>query len=617
MTPLRPWNVRTLSNKLKKAALIADDRLMICNHFKGRYFASNLRGFCLVAWTLLGTGCVKAASTGADANSQKKGGNPSTVAGSDYGVDTYITSILAGENQFKRIGGMAALQIPANTLRVDVQESYVIGTREIEPSTSLGEPLSAGIRISLWSDPEARTFASCGEAKTFRLLLAFSTDFMGRAIAYAPVDSAGQLGTAQIISGHVDNRGYGQSIASIEIECVTSFAVWLVHCDQGCVTHSEFSIRAGGSHSLFLTPDIWTDGDELLESRDLYGWGSNGSRQLGITEDRFLISQPEVLPQAQQSLQFTSIAAGGNNTCGITKLGQLYCWGRNNLGQLGSHAVDEQGQPLAESAEPIPITFPFGTFVTSVSTSGGVICALAFSSLYCWGDNSLGQLGIGRDEFPDSTADPQLVAGTWSRVVSGGSHTCAISTDRGQLYCWGFSSSGQIGNGSIQPADVPKLVTHPAGHPWIDIGLGQTHTCAIDVMNQAYCWGDNSLGQLGRGNTTGNSSVPVGVQQPANVKFWSVSAGAASTCMLDGQHKVHCWGANNQGQLGDGSTTDRSAPQLQPINLSYSAFSLGHSHACAVERDSFNVYCWGKNFSYQVGDGTSVNRPTPKMILSP
>ena len=134
---------------------------------------------------------------------------------------------------------------------------------------------------------------------------------------------------------------------------------------------------------------------------------------------------------------------------------------------------------------------------------------------------------------------------SFSQITIGYAHTCAL-TNEGKAYCWGRNNQGQLGNNSTTNSRIPVAVQMPAGVSFQSIAAGHAHTCALTNEGKAYCWGRNNQGQLGNNSTT-DSSIPVAVQMPAGVSFQSIAAGYYNTCALTNEGKAYCWGRNNQG----------------------------------------------------------------------
>ncbi len=151
--------------------------------------------------------------------------------------------------------------------------------------------------------------------------------------------------------------------------------------------------------------------------------------------------------------------------------------------------------------------------------------------------------------------------------------------------------------------------TGPSAHPtppFAAVSAGGLHTCGLTAAGVAYCWGYNGFGQLGDGTTT-DRSTPVLVAAPASVSFTAVSAGLRHTCGLTAAGVAYCWGYNGFGQLGDGTTTDRSTPVRVAGGVSFATVSAGEGHTCGVTAAGA-AYCWGDNFFGELGDGTTTSR---------
>lgn len=263
-----------------------------------------------------------------------------------------------------------------------------------------------------------------------------------------------------------------------------------------------------------------------------------------------------------------------------------------------------------------------GPRIQSVAAGGSHSCALTEAGdVWCWGANSVGQLGSGDLTLAEPYGRPSAgrVVGlrqTAAFLAAGANHTCAL-TVKGALRCWGFNLYGQVGDGTSgetnfrsSPADVVDL-----GLNTVAVGAGDYHTCAIDEGHRARCWGLNDVGQLGTGEMTGRvphsrPSEVTGLQ--ADVV--AISAGGAHTCALDQDGTVWCWGSNSHGQLGDGTTTDRSSPSEVRLDTEAVAVSAGGEHTCALTTAG-GVKCWGRNDAGQLGDGTTDDRSLPEDVV--
>ena len=238
-------------------------------------------------------------------------------------------------------------------------------------------------------------------------------------------------------------------------------------------------------------------------------------------------------------------------------------------------------------------------------------CAVTNSGLiYCWGYNYFGQLGDGTTQDRLRPVPVQGGALRFRRVTAGSYHTCAEATD-GKAYCWGNNTWGQLGIGATSGASrlTPAAVAGGRTFSWIQAGT--QHTCGV-AGGSAYCWGDNQFGQLGDPGSSGftrTSPVPVA----GGLAFKWVDPGANHTCGLTTSSRVFCWGSNSFGQLGDGTTAYHHVPAPIAGSRLYKQVSAGSVHSCALGIDH-RAYCWGDNFSGQIGDGTTTRRLVPKAV---
>jgi alpha-tubulin suppressor-like RCC1 family protein len=296
------------------------------------------------------------------------------------------------------------------------------------------------------------------------------------------------------------------------------------------------------------------------------------------------------------------VAAGGNFSCALAYGGEVLCWGENNRGQLGDGSHMDRNFPA-----PVHLGEPASYVVTGQFHA----CAqLGGGGVKCWGWNLYGQLGDGTNT---DRATPVNVGGLTNLVMltAGDNHTCAHMT--GGVKCWGSNSSGQLGDGSTADRNTPVNVIGLGGGVSV-VDAGALHTCATLSAGGARCWGDNSSGQLGDG-TTINRSTPVAVSGMSGYVL-QIAAGGSHTCSVDLSSPPLCWGWNAFGQLGDGSTTDRTTPvSVSGVPAGAVDVTAGFNHTC-VRTASFGLACWGRNMHGQVGDGSTADRHTPVTVCA-
>jgi len=252
-----------------------------------------------------------------------------------------------------------------------------------------------------------------------------------------------------------------------------------------------------------------------------------------------------------------------------------------------------------------------GASATAVAAGGYHTCAITSSGgVLCWGDNGSGRLGDGTTMDRLTPVTVSGLASGVTAIVAGGSHTCALTT-AGALRCWGENSSGQLGDGTTVDRHMPVTVSGLASGV-VSVAAGGAHTCAVTSFGSVQCWGGNSQGQLGDGTTT-NRNVPVTVLGLAS-GMATVAAGETHSCALTVAGGVRCWGANSFGQLGDGTTTSSLTPvTVSGLESGIVAVVAGEYHTCALTTGGAGR-CWGYNYFGQLGDGTTTPSPTPVAV---
>ena len=253
-----------------------------------------------------------------------------------------------------------------------------------------------------------------------------------------------------------------------------------------------------------------------------------------------------------------------------------------------------------------------GSSASAVAAGQSHACAVTSGgALVCWGHNNRGQLGDGTTE---TRLTPVAVSGLESgvgAVFAGGEHTCAL-TSGGAVLCWGYNGYGQLGDGTTANRLTPVAVSGLASGV-VAVVVGRNHTCALTSAGAVRCWGWNGNGQLGDG-TPSNRSTPVEVTGLGSGVI-AVAAGEQHTCAVTSGGAVQCWGRNSSGQLGDGTTTNRLTPvAVSGLGSGVVAVVGGGLHTCAVTSGGA-VLCWGWNDSGQLGDGTrGTDRLTPVAV---
>ncbi|KAM9861600.1 hypothetical protein ACI1US_02502 [Leucobacter sp. BZR 635] len=331
---------------------------------------------------------------------------------------------------------------------------------------------------------------------------------------------------------------------------------------------------------------------------------------------------------APRGVTFTEIYPGGLHTLATGSDGLTYAWGYNAEGQLGTG-------DNTTSWLPRPITQPAG--VSFVEIDAGAYHTVALGSdgnAYTWGQNSSGEIGNGtttninvptKVEIPGGVAIAQINAGEYNSI--------ALGVD-GAMYGWGKNNAGQLGSGTTGNQLSPVAAVIPDDATLTQLSTGGHHTLALADDGRAFGWGLGTQGQLGQGSFTG-SLAPVEVVLPQDVTFTRVDAGGHHSLGLGDDGRVYAWGANANGQLGNGGAPSASsnvpvavdtppgvefdmieAGMIAPNDAADDGSSTGAYHSLAIAKDG-TTYAWGRNLNGQLGDGTNTDSATPVTVNAP
>lgn len=329
------------------------------------------------------------------------------------------------------------------------------------------------------------------------------------------------------------------------------------------------------------------------------------------------------------------IVAGEAHTCVLTGDDTVRCWGDAQYGQLGYGNAQDIGDdaarlPFTAGDVALPVWDPVAQLVAGFNHT----CARLQSGwVYCWGQNTYGQLGYATtdhlgDGEPVTSFGYVSLGGPARKIAAGGAHTCAI-LDNGALRCWGYNANGELGHGHTNNIGDDENVFDAgnvelgAGIEADDIFLGSNHTCALLTTGNIRCWGRNANGQLGYGSNQNigddEDLLSLGdVSLPGPVR--AVAAGHSHTCALMDNGAMRCWGYQHYGQLGDGSSANSNygdyngeIPLNRPdvdVGATVNAIAAAGHHTCALLSDS-QLKCWGLNNYGQLGYGNTIERTLP------
>ena len=385
-----------------------------------------------------------------------------------------------------------------------------------------------------------------------------------------------------------------------------------------------------------------------------------------------VLSTIATAPVASAEVAVTDVSAGDEFSCAVIEDGSVWCWGYNTYGNLGDGTTTERH-------EPVRVTLLGGGFVTNavaVDTGETHACALTSDgAVWCWGGNDFGQLGDGttaeRHGAVAMTASGGAAIATATGVAAGDRVSCArvstgralcagwpvgdgtrkvrsravtvrkangtpltgitavsadehacVRTSKGEAWCWGDNGYGQLGNGAKQDRWHAVRVTKTGGRALTGVTVvdaGELHSCARTGSGAAWCWGYNAWRAIGDG-TGKNRLRAVRVQKAGGGLLTGVTtadAGAHHSCARTGA-QLYCWGYNGEGSLGDGTLQDRS--KAVRVRSSTGIFGgavsidAGYRQTCARTNDGA-LWCWGSNERGQVGDGTTMDRRRPVLVV--
>ena len=354
-------------------------------------------------------------------------------------------------------------------------------------------------------------------------------------------------------------------------------------------------ISAGSSHTMMIRSD-----------GTLWAWGYNNKYQLGDGMD-INRGDPE---KVGTDTNWVSVAAGDSHTVALQADGTLWAWGYNFHGQLGD------GTQGNINSGPVKITNAGGGWVSVAAGANHNVGVKSDGTLWVWGNNSYGQLGIGAN---DGIAHPTplQIAGTWISAAAGPYHTVAVKSD-GTLWAWGFNTYGQVGDGSITMRPSPVQVG--TDNKWISVAagglltsLGYGHTIGLKSDGTLWAWGYNYYGQLGIGSSD-SSAHATPVQIGTDNKWASVDAGMYHTVAVKTDGTLWSWGYNYYGQLGDSSNTQKTSPVRVGNDTNWVSASAGNYFTIGVKSGGM-LWAWGYNNYGQLGDGTAVDKNAPAKIF--
>jgi alpha-tubulin suppressor-like RCC1 family protein len=334
--------------------------------------------------------------------------------------------------------------------------------------------------------------------------------------------------------------------------------------------------------------------------------GYDGNGELGQHYNSEASSPTPLLPSTSS---WSGGGTGYEGGCGVKTDGTLWCWGDNSDGQVGVG--------VTATDYDWPVQAGVASTWRSVSVGSWTVCAVRTNdSLWCWGSTTFDQTGIA-GAIGDVTVPTAGPAGSWSTVSVGETHTCAITT-AGALWCWGDNGDGQLGINSVIDQETPQSVTVAGVSTWGSVSAGYYSTCAVAATGASagklFCWGRNTDGQVGIGNTTTPQRVPV---QVGSASWSEATVGRGTVCGRQTAGSIWCWGLNDYGQLGQGGTAGTPIELTSPTQVgaltSWTHVVTGWGFSCATKTDT-TVWCWGRDDDGQLGGRVGTTRTTPQQV---
>jgi len=344
-------------------------------------------------------------------------------------------------------------------------------------------------------------------------------------------------------------------------------------------------------------------------------WGFNQYGELG---NGTMTSSSTPVPVSGLSSGVAAVADGGYFSCALTKTGNVWCWGNNSSNQLGTGnnsgaaAFFETPQEVLDPTGKTPMSG-----IVAITLGSSHACALnSAGGVFCWGDNTDGQLGDG-PSFPKLPVPVQGLASGIAQVSAGDFYVLAVTTG-GKVMYWG---GGPFGTTILQFSNVPIPVMDSTGKSPLTgitiVSTGSNVACALTNSGTVLCWGDNTYGEVGN-----NSPLPAMFPSPVVGSdgttpisgVTDIVSGDRSTCALTNAGNLLCWGYNFFGELTT-INPPNSSTAFAALGISnVTQLTAGYDHNCAIV-SSGNVECWGSNSDGEIGNGTTGNFSPPAMVL--
>ena len=438
----------------------------------------------------------------------------------------------------------------------------------------------------------------------------------------APVQVTGLAGVIAISAGSPSTTENGHSLA---LKSDGTVWAWGYNADgqlgDGTTTNRPTPVQVGGLTGVAAIAAGANHSLALKSDGTVRAWGNGSYGQLGNGAGSLLGSKSPIAVSGLTGV--SAVTAGWGHSLALKSDGTVWAWGDNLQGQVGDGTYVNRLSPVQVGGGAVPctpVTLPATCAATGI-VAGDVhsLAVKADGTVWGWGEDNDGQLGRGGVASPLSPQSVPAQTGVSgiSTAVAGAWHSFGLGLD-GSVWAWGLNNYGQLGDGTITNRSLPVPVSSLTG--MAAIGAGRRHSLGVKLDGTVWAWGDNEAGQLGTG-TTNTTPNPTPVQVPGLSGVTAVNGATDGnySLALKSDGTVWTWGSNAFGQLGDGTTTNRSTPvQVSSLTgvvaiAAGAANSTEEGHSLALKADG-TVWAWGRNSSGELGNGTTTDRTTPVQV---
>lgn len=407
-------------------------------------------------------------------------------------------------------------------------------------------------------------------------------------------------GGADLTLGPVTDLGTGTYTATAYANGVGSGREVQLQFGSGTLTSSGKTLRIAGFVGVSISD---FHGCGWLDSGEAYCWGRDLFGELGTGQT---INHPPRPVKVKGDFSWKYVGAGADMTCGLEQSGKVYCWGSNQSFALGVEAVAPAQLAAVESNR---------TFLRlAVGWDLGACGITSAQETLCWGTNRFSQTGVAQ---PVDGALPTVLSAPVSFESTGRDlfGSCGISA-AGVPYCWGSNLNGLLGVAdstltnqclNTRCSSTPMPISSPVPLVPSSLSVGQGHGCGLTAAGDAYCWGNGGIN-----NGQASPAIPVA----SGMQFTQLVVAGNHYCGIATDQKTYCWGDNNYGQTGTGTAGSKLAtPTPVSGDLRFTQLDSGPTDVCGVTLNG-RLYCWGNNIEGQLGDGSTTDRWVPTLVRS-